>query len=135
MDKHIVKIKQINWIDAENTEAEILFEMEGLQFWAFCHPCNFREGDTAEVYFSFLEEDIAESSFWNENAERKMEIISSNNNNWRYYCYGRLKSIHPVEIDCGSIVFSSGDWINDERCVGSYVYFVISRLDMTRLEN
>jgi len=133
MERYKVSIKQIDWLDKENPEAEVLFEINGKQLWAFCHPCNFKEGELAEVCFSFIEEETSESAFWDENKEQKRDIMPSEKNRCYYYCYGQLKNIHPVIIDCGAVTLSFGDWINDERTIGSYVYFVISRLDISRL--
>lgn len=135
MEEYIISIKQIDWLDKDNPEAEILFELNGQQFWAFCHPCSFKEGEMAKVYFNFIEEDTAESAFWNENSDHKIGMLSSENNRCHYYCYGQLKSTHPVIINCGVINLSFGDWINDERMKGSYVYFVISRLDITKIQD
>jgi hypothetical protein len=129
----IVNIKRVDWIDKENPEAEVLFLVKGKEFWAFCHPCDFKEEETAEVYFSFLEDEILESAFWNENKEQKKDIVASRNNRCYYYCFGQLKNINPVIIDCGHITFSYGDWINDETLIGNYVYFVIARLDISRV--
>lgn len=134
MDKSIVEVKQVNWLDKENAEAEIIFEIKGREFCAFCHPCDFSEGEIAEVYFSFIEDELPESAFWDKNnKEMKKEIVQSKDDKWRYYCYGQLKNIHPVFIDCGVITLSFGDWINDERTVGSYVYFVMARFDIGRI--
>jgi hypothetical protein len=133
MEPRTVSILHIDWIDKENPEAEILFEINGKQLWAFCHPCNFKEGEVTEVYFSVIEEEISEFAFWDENKEHKQDIVPSENDRSYYYCYGQLKSIHPVIIDCGAITLSFGDWINDERTIGSSVYFVISRLDISRI--
>lgn len=133
MERYIVDIKQIDWIDKEGLEAEVLFEVKDKQFWAFCHPCDFSEGEKADVYFSFIEEEISESAFWDENKEHRKEIIPLENNRCYYQCYGQLKSIHPVIIDCDALVLSFGDWLNDERAIGSYVYFVMSRFDIGRI--
>jgi hypothetical protein len=38
MQKYLVIIKKIDWIDFENPEAEVLIELNGNEFWAFCHP-------------------------------------------------------------------------------------------------
>lgn len=132
MEKYTVRIKQIDWLDKDCSEAEILFEINGRQLKAFCHPCDLGQGELVEVGFSFIEEDIAESSFWEGNKDHKREIMASENS-WGYYCYGQIKSIHPVKIDCGDITFSFGDWINDKNAIGSFVYFVISRLDISRI--
>jgi hypothetical protein len=133
MEKYIVIIKQIDWLDKENPEAEVLFEINGMQFWAFCHPCNFKEGEIVEVYFSSIDEDVSEFAFWEENKEHKKDIVPSEINRTYFYCYGQLKSIHPVIVDCGAINLSFGDWINDESTIGNYVYFVLARLDIGRV--
>lgn len=133
MEKYMVNIIQIDWLDKENPEAEILFEVNGKQFWAFCHPCNFEDGEVVDVCFNFIEEDISEFTFWNENKIQKKEMIKSENNKCKYYCYGQVKSISPVYIDCGILTLSLGNWTNDEKIIGSYVYFVISRLDIEKV--
>ncbi len=133
MERYTVNIKKIDWLDKENPEAEVLFEINKKQFWAFSHPCDFIEGEIAEAYFSFIESEVPESTFWDENKEQKKEILQSQNNRCEYYCYGQLRSIHPAVVDCGDITFSIGDWLNDDRTVGSYVYFVIARLDIGKV--
>ena len=35
MERYKVSIKQIDWFDKENPEAEVLFEINGKQLWAF----------------------------------------------------------------------------------------------------
>lgn len=134
MVKNLVCIKKIDWLDEDNPEAEVLFEIKGEHFWAFCHPCDFKVGEIAEVYFSTIDEEISETAFWEENKEQKKDIVPSENSRTYFYCYGQLISIHPVVIDCGSISLSLGDWINDDRTIGNYVYFVIARLDIGRPE-
>jgi hypothetical protein len=74
-----------------------------------------------------------EKAFWEENKMQSKEIVSSENDRLRYYCYGQIKSIHPIMIDCGTINFPDGEWTNDESTIGSYVYFVISRLDIEKI--
>jgi hypothetical protein len=133
MKQNTIEIKQIDWLDKDNPEAEILFELEGKQFWAFCHPCDFEEGETIQVYFSFIEDEVSEPEFWKQNKENKKEIIQSKDNRSKYYCYGQLKRIHPVIIDCGVLTLSFGDWINDEKTIGNYVYFVMARFDIIRI--
>jgi len=132
MDKYKVIIKKIDWLDKDNPEADVLFEIEQKQYWAFCQPCNFKEGEEAEVCFNFIEEEIAEASFWNENKDQKKEIVSSSEKA-RYYCYGQLESIDPEIINCGPISFKSISRTNDEKAINSYVYFVTSRLDIIKV--
>lgn len=133
MEKFTVKIKKVDWIDKGNPEAEVLFEVNGIELWAFCHPCDFTEDEIADVCFNIVDEKIIESIFWDENKEKK-KIVPAKNYRCQYYCYGQLIGIHPVKIDCGRVVFDYGDWINDERAIGSFVYFVIARLDVSRIK-
>lgn len=131
--KYTALIRKIDWIDKEGQEADILFEISGKVFWAFCHPCDFEEGETAAVCFSFIEKDLPEVTFWEENKSNKKEIVSLENIRGYYNCYGQIKNIQPVMIDCGTITFSNGNWINDTEAIGKYVYFTISRLDISRI--
>lgn len=48
-----------------------------------------------------------------------------------YYCYGQFKSIHPIIIDCDTFILTFGDWINGKKIINSYIYFEISRLDIS----
>lgn len=41
MERYTVNIKKIDWLEKENPEAEVLFEINKKQFWAFSHPCDF----------------------------------------------------------------------------------------------
>lgn len=133
MVKYEVFVKKIIWIDEEGLEAEVLFEIEGQQLWAFCHPCNLLENQEEIICFDFIEEEISETEFWNKNEYNMKKIEPRESDKWSYYCFGQIESIHPVIANCGSIKFSLGDWINDENVINSYVYFVISRLDIVRV--
>lgn len=133
MEKYIVHIKQIEWLDKENLEANVLFELNGRRLWAFCQPCHFMEDEIASVYFHFIEEDIAEEMFWQENKANIIELRPSGDDGRKYHCSGRIQSIHPVIVDCKDISFSLGDWLEDESVVGSYVYFRISLLSIDKI--
>jgi hypothetical protein len=131
MMQYNVEIIQIEWLNKDNPEAEVLFTLNNKLFWAFCHPCDFEETEKAEICFHFIEENIPENTFWYENKQFKTEILTTENR-LRYYCYGKIKGINPILIDCGDATFSIDDWINDERIIDHYVYFVIARLDISR---
>jgi hypothetical protein len=129
---YTVLIRKVDWIDRDGLEADILFEISGKVLWAFCQPCDFEESEIATVSFSFLEKDLPEVSFWKENKYNKKEIVSFENIRGYYNCYGQIIDIQPVIIDCGIIIFFNGNWINDKEAIGKYVYFTISRLDVSR---
>lgn len=125
-------VKQIHWLDSEKTEGEVVFEINKTSFWAFCHPCDFKEHEISDITLDFIEEEISERMIWEENSQKERKIMKDNNDRLRYYCYGRIKSIHPVIIDLGCFDVNWGDWIEDKACINKYVYFVISRLDIAK---
>ncbi len=124
-----ILIRNINWLDKEALEAEVSFELEGKHFWAFCHPCDMKEGEKANAKFSAIVENVSSEVFLSENKMRRRDMVPSENKRLRYYCYGNILSIHPVVVDCG-VSLSIGDFLNDEQIVGSFVYFVAARLDV-----
>lgn len=128
-----VSVKQIEWLDSENTEAEVLVEIRGKEIWAFCHPCNLTVGQIPAVDLHFIEGEVSDWAFWNENKEGQLQIEASTEKRWSYYCHGKIIELHPVTIDCGAITLEYGDWINDEQVIGKFVYFVIDRLDVKRI--
>ncbi len=133
MEMYRTKILKIEWLDQDNPEAEVLFVINGKSLWAFCHPCYLNESEIIEVRLTFIEDEIDQDAFWIENSQQKKEIVQSEDNRLSYFCYGEIVSINPLMIDCGFVVFSYGDWINDPTIIGKYVYFVISRLIVTKI--
>ena len=132
MNKHIVEIKEIDWMDKDNPEAEVKFKIGDREYWAFAHPCDFLENETLKVQFEIIEEEILESVFWNENKDSLIKMVSSESRRCSYACYGIIEDINPVKINCGDITFLNGDWINDKNVIGAYVYFYINRLDIIK---
>ncbi len=133
MKEYKVYIKKIDWIDKEGLEAEILFEINGQHLWAFCHPCHFIENREEIVFFDFIENEISETEFWYNNKNNIKKIVPIEDDKWSYFCYGEVEQINPVMINCGTITFSLGNWINDKNIINNYVYFVISRLDIVKV--
>ena len=126
-----INIKTIKTIGlVGNLSADVLFELNDNLFWAFCYPCNFIENTNVDVFLDFIEQEIPENLFWEFNTKQSKTIIRDNDDKLRYYCYGEIKSINPVTIDVGNFTLIHGNWINDKNVIGSYVYFVISRLDI-----
>ena len=133
MKEYKVKIKKIDWLDKEGLEAEILFEMKEQYLWAFCHPCDFIENEEEIVSFDFIENEISENEFWNKNSNNIKKIVPMEYDKWSYSCYGQIEQINPIMVNCGPITFSFGNWINDINIINNYVYFVISRLDIIKV--
>ena len=125
-----VIIKKIDWLDIECQEAEVLFDLGDSQYWAFCQPCKFKEGETANVSLPFIMSNDTSLETLFSNNDKEMKIDPSTSNRLSYYCYGKITNINPVTADCGDILFDLGEMTHDERVIGEYVYFVVDRLDI-----
>ena len=108
MERIKAVIKRIDWLDQETREADVCFEVGKGSYWAFCHPCDFTEGEAVCVGIDFV--DIEDVTF---------ETMFSYN-----------VGVNPLVVDCGDLRLDLGALTHDDRVVGSYVYFVISRLDV-----
>lgn len=131
MANYIVKIVKIDFFGVE--EAKLQFEINGNRYWAFSYPCDFKEGETAEVEISPLCIDgTGDDSFLTANADKKKELIQEEDGRtkWSYHAYGEVVSIFPVMADCGDMLFDLGN----QTLAGKtdYIYFFIDRLDINR---
>lgn len=126
-----VRIIKIDWLDYDSKEADVFFELGTGKYWAFCHPCVFCEGEERYVNIDFLYlEDISWETMFSSNIDEKMKLVQSSNDRDSYYCYGKVIHINPIVVDCGDIQFDLGEMTNDNKVVGSWIYFIISRLDI-----
>ncbi len=48
---------------------------------------------------------------------------------WSYRAFGKVIGIKPIRVDCGLYVQENVVYTNDERVVGEFVSFVVTRLD------
>ncbi|MCQ2189502.1 MAG: hypothetical protein MJZ00_06290 [Paludibacteraceae bacterium] len=129
--KFQVKIKRIDWIDQDTKEAEVFFRVGNSDYWAFSSPFNFAEGSISNIEIDFLEsEDVSFESFFSDNRDKEMKIVPFGDNRTSYHCYGRIINVNPIIVDCGDMQFEHGEFTHDEKVIGEYVYFVISRLEI-----
>ena len=69
-----------------------------------------------------------------ENKEIELRIEKSKNSEWSYYGYGKIKSVDPVTADFGDIQLELGNWTNDPKVIGEYIYWAIARLDISKIK-
>lgn len=131
MERIPVFIKRIDWLDQETREADVCFEVGKNRYWAFCHPCGFTEGEERYVGFDFVDcEDITWETMFSYNRDEEQKMVPVANDRTSYCCYGKVIGVNPVIVDCGDLRLDCGALTHDDRVIGSYVYFVISRLDV-----
>ncbi|MBO7507178.1 MAG: hypothetical protein J6T67_07330 [Paludibacteraceae bacterium] len=135
MSRHKVRIKKIDWLDKDGREAEVCFEAGLGQYWAFCHPCTLREGEEKHVDLDFLYSEETWEEMFSNNRDEEMKMTPSLHDRTRYKCYGRIIQINPVMVDCGDIRFDLGEMTHDDKVIGAWIYFTISRLDISPTSN
>lgn len=67
---------------------------------------------------------------FSENKDNIKDLIIKPNSDWSYSAYGQIISVNPVVVDCGVAEFDLGNFSRDERLIGEYIFFDISRLDI-----
>ena len=77
-------------------------------------------------FSNMLDEDEPWESIFQGNPEKKkcLEQIQG----WRYRAYGEIISINPTKVDCGVLVEEDVINTHDQRVVGEYIAFTITRL-------
>lgn len=99
---------------------------------AFSYGHDFPVGKEIEVDLTSLNGDIEFETIFsgNPNKEKKLVKVSD----WEYEGYGQITGINPVTIDFGDFELEAGEWVNDNRVIGEFIYWKIERLDIWKLE-
>lgn len=128
-----VEIVNVNWYLGQNpNEGIVTVKTErGRLLDAFSYGQDFSIGEQLEVEFSSLHYDLQWEVIFTENQEQKLALEQAAEPA-SYYCYGRILSINPIIADFGDLKINLGDWTNDERVMGEYIYWKIDRLDVIK---
>jgi hypothetical protein len=88
-----------------------------------------RAGAEIEIEFSpcLSDEESWEDIFSGSSGEK---IGFEHLGGWAYRAFGKILSINPVFVDCGLIKVEDVVQTNDDRVIGEFVAFTISRLDV-----
>ncbi|NJB84311.1 hypothetical protein GGR26_000056 [Lewinella marina] len=130
--KHRVQILSIDLID--EYEGTVQFEINGNDYKAFFYGEEYKPGQNAEVELDHLESPLEWDVIFTENKESELRITKTQNSEWSYYGYGKIKSIEPLVADFGDIQLELGNWTNDPKVIGEYIYWAIDRLDISKIK-
>ena len=130
--KHQVQIISVDLMD--KYEGTVHFEINGNDYKAFFYGEEYEPGQNVKVEFDHLESPLEWDVIFNENKDKELRIEKTENSEWSYYGYGRIKSINPITADFGDIKLELGDWTNDPKVVGEYIYWTIDRLDIRKIK-
>lgn len=124
-----VFIEKVIWhLSKDMKEGTVTFSINGVSYNAFSFNNDFKAGLVFDVEFSHISDEITWEEKFNNNPEKKMCLVRTDE--WSYYGYGKIVSIKPVIADFGHITLDLGDWTNDERVIGEYIFWKILRLDI-----
>ena len=126
------KIKIIEVSKTDEFEGSVTFQINGRQYYAFFWGDNFLPGEEVSVSLTQLEYPLKWDTIFGENKGRETKIEKSETKDWTYYCYGIIQSVKPVIADFGDLQLDLGDWTDDEKVVGEYIYWTIDRLNIQR---
>ena len=131
--KMTVEIANVNWfLGQDPPEGTVTFKTEsGKLLDAFSYGQTFIDGEIADVEFTTLDYGLEWGVVFSNNRQKERRL-NKGQNAWEYEAYGEIKSIHPVIIDFGDIKLDTGNWTNDEKVIGEFVYWKIDRLDILK---
>ena len=100
---------------------------------AFFWGQTFEVNKEYEIKFDYLEYPLQWEVIFTENKDKRQtfeaeRVICS------YAAYGKILSINPIIADFGEIRMEIGDWTNDEKVIGDYIYCKIERLDILEVK-
>ena len=95
---------------------------------AFSYGTEFKIGQKTELELDSISAELEWDVIFSEN--RKKEIKVERKGDWEYEAYGKVLSINPVYIDFGEFELNTGNWTNDKKIIGEFIYWKIDRLDI-----
>ena len=123
-------IERIRWLDEEIREAEVLARVNDSLLVAFCHPCRLQSGRTLAVTFECIEEERPIEMVLGSNPDGELKLVPNGKAPWSYEACGRIQSLQPLILDCGSIEIELPPRFRDERLVGETICIGLARLDI-----
>ena len=131
----INELKVVSVDLTDRHEGIVTFEtFTNKRFAAFFWGQEFKINGLYLVRFSSLDLPIEWEAIFSKN-DAKKKTIESSNKECSYSAYGQILSVNPVSVDFGDIKLRLGEWTNDERVVGEFIYWKINRLDVMEVKN
>ena len=128
-----VEITNTDWfLGQQPPEGTVTFKtISGKLINAFSYAEAFIIGEKVEVDLESLNYNLEWEIIFSHNPNKEKKL-QEGQVKWEYEGYGAIKSINPVIIDFGDIELETGNWTNDEKVIGAYVYWKIERLDIIK---
>ena len=127
------KLKAVDVNLIGDCEGTVTFETNmGKRFEAFFYGKAFKIDEIYFVTFSSLDYDLKPEIIFSENKSQNKYLVKEKKS-WSYQAYGQILSINPVVVDFGDLRMELGNWANDNKVIGEYIYWKIDRLDVNEV--
>ena len=97
-------------------------------FWGY----KFKKEDVVTIQFYSVGRQHEWEVTFSKNKEEKLELVQSNETT-AYDAYGKIISINPVIADFGDLKLNIGNWTNDDKVIGEFIYWKIHRLEAKKI--
>lgn len=118
-------------VDAELTDRNECIESflveSGHTFQAFYWDNNFFSGEERLISMEQLSLHFDWVTVFRENVAREIKL-EKGPGQCEYFGFGQLIQIRPIVADFGVFKLELGDWTNDERVIGEFIYWRIDQL-------
>jgi len=127
-----VLVKKVNWhLSKDIKEGTVSFQIGKNSYKADSIFDDYPLDQSVDVEFShFSDIDDPWQKAFDNNPEKKKCLV--NTKDCSYDGFAQIISIHPIKADFGDIILDLGNWSNDERIVGEYIFWPIARLSISR---
>ena len=128
--KITTEIIKTDWfLDKDNFEGTVSFTgKKGGIIQAFSYGTEFNTGQKIELDLYSINAELEWSTMFSENSEKEIKVEWKGG--WAYEAYGKIININPVLIDFGEFELNTGNWTNDNKIIGEYIFWKIERLDI-----
>lgn len=111
-------------------EGTVTFKTDsGNTYDAFFWGNTFKEGEKRKIELNHLNLyfDWELTFSLNSTKEKRLEKVGKD---WEYIGYGQIEQVNPVVACFGDIWLDLGNWTNDEKVIGEFIYWRIERLEL-----
>lgn len=123
-------------IDYEDPYAgTVTFEtLNGRHFSAMFSNNQFELGNSYFVTFCSLDHPLEWDIIFSGNKNHQ-KLIEPDSGYCSFIAYGQILSINPIVADFGDFILDLGEWTNDFRVVGEFIYWKINRLNVLEVKS
>lgn len=128
-----LKVVKIDYDDTHT--GTVKFEtLNGRQFPAMFSNKQFKLSNSYFIKFCSLDYPLEWDIIFSGNKNHQ-KLIEPDSRYCSFIAYGQILSTNPIVADFGDILLELGEWSNDPRVIGEFIYWKIDRLDVLEVKS